>query len=358
MARFTELELTTLVTGMHLIPELGNSIEHIRQDGFPISEQVPLATMDNGLGAWSRALGNGISGFADALERLKPDIVLLSGDRVETTGCCIAATYMGLPIAHIQAGDKSGHVDDLARMAIAKLAHIHLASCEESANRLRQLGEQNFRIYNVGAPQLDNIIGQNYTSKEITIDHQRINLMIPYILLVQHPILVEHGNTRTQIRSTLDACISMKMPIIWIYPNSDLGFQEIVSEIESLQDSKDIMALKNLEREDYLRLLANAAVLVGNSSSGILEAPSFKVPVVNIGNRQRGRQQASNIVNCENNSHEIARAIDHCLNNPEFKEACILASNPYGEGNSGQKICEIIKDIPLDNKLLDKQTTF
>ena len=216
-----------------------------------------------------RKVPSGIGVFTPKIMQLVLVAATVSGDRVETTGCCIAATYMGLPIAHIQAGDKSGHVDDLARMAIAKLAHIHLASCEESANRLRQLGEQNFRIYNVGAPQLDNIIGQNYTSKEITIDHQKINLMIPYILLVQHPILVEHGNTRTQIRSTLDACISMKMPIIWIYPNSDLGFQEIVSEIESLQDSKDITALKNLKREDYLRLLANAAVLVGNSSSGI-----------------------------------------------------------------------------------------
>ena len=192
----------------------------------------PLATMDNGLGAWSRALGNGISGFADALERLKPDIVLLSGDRVETTGCCIAATYMGLPIAHIQAGDKSGHVDDLAGMAIAKLAHIHLASCEESANRLRQLGEQNFRIYNVGAPQLDNIIGQNYTSKEITIDHQKINLMIPYILLVQHPILVEHGNTHTD--KIYPRCLYQHENANNLdIPNSDLGFQEIVSEIES-----------------------------------------------------------------------------------------------------------------------------
>ena len=155
MREFPELEPLTLVTGMHLIEEMGNSIDLIREDGFPISAQVPLAAAGESKGAWASALGQGIAGFADAFDNLKPDIVLLSGDRIETLGCCLAAAYMNIPSAHIQAGDKSGHIDDISRMALAKLSHIHFASCEDSAERVRRLGEQEFRIFTVGAPQLE-----------------------------------------------------------------------------------------------------------------------------------------------------------------------------------------------------------
>jgi len=169
MQGFDDLEILTLVTGMHLVPELGNSIDLIRQDGFDITATVPLHGGDSSSGAWSKALGAGIAGFAEAFESLQPDIILLSGDRIETFGCAIAAAYMGIPLAHIQAGDKSGHIDDSARHAIGKFAHIHLASCEDSVNRLTKMGEQEFRIHNVGAPQLDNIVDANYSDKSLTI---------------------------------------------------------------------------------------------------------------------------------------------------------------------------------------------
>ncbi|MDP6173786.1 MAG: UDP-N-acetylglucosamine 2-epimerase, partial [Rhodospirillales bacterium] len=274
------LELMTLVTGMHLMPELGSSVRLIEEDGFPISTRVPLAPEDDTASAWPKTMGKAMAGFAEAMGELEPDIVLLFGDRAETFMACIAASYMSVPTAHIQAGDKSGHVDDIARMALAKLVNIHFPSCEDSAERLRRLGEQEFRIHNVGAPQLDNIVGTDFSTDAISIDATDHDLSKPYILVVQHSVLVERGEIGAQIQSTIDAVNGVHMPVFWIYPNSDAGFREIIARLEEADSGGRIKFVQNVERNKFLSLLANCAVLVGNSSSGILEAPSFKIPVV------------------------------------------------------------------------------
>ena len=358
MRDFRELELQTMVTGMHLVPELGNSIELIREDGFPISATVPMHGGDASRGAWSMALGKAVAGYAEAYERLQPDIVLLSGDRIETFGCCIAAAYMGIPVAHIQAGDKSGHIDDSARHAIGKFAHIHLASCEDSVNRLRRMGEQEFRIFNVGAPQLDNIVDADYRQKVIEVNGRRLDLGQPYILMVQHSVMAEMAEAGQQVEATLEACAGSGLPVYIIYPNSDVGYKQIISRIADRATSSAFTVLENVEREAYLSLLANCAVLVGNSSSGILEAPSFRVPVVNIGNRQRGRPQAENILNCDYDAGRISDAISTVLGDPTFLQRCASAVNPYGDGRSGRRICETLRDITLDRRLVDKECTY
>ena len=358
MADFPSLECRTLVTGMHLIPELGGSLALIEADGFPVSETVPLAPEDERPGAWARAMGGAMRGFADAIERQTPDIVLLFGDRVETLSMCVTAAYMGVPTAHVQAGDRSGHIDDAARFAIGKLAHIHLASCEDSASRLSRQGEQEFRIFNVGAPQLDDIEGRSFRADSVNLDGVRFDLSHPYILLVQHPVMAEREQSADHMRATLAACLASGLPIVWIYPNADLGYTQITRVIEESRDNRQITTAPNLDRDEFLTLLANAAVLVGNSSSGILEAPSFRIPVINIGNRQRGRPQASNILNCGYDEAEIAATIDRALNDHACRAACAKAVNPYGDGRSGRRICEILESIPLDSALLDKQTTY
>ena len=358
MKNFPNLELKTLVTGMHLIPELGNSIDLIRKDNFPVSYTVEMSAKDTDKSSWATALGSAISGYAKAYKQLQPDIILLSGDRIETFGCCIAAAYMGIPIAHIQAGDKSGHIDDAARHAIGKLAHIHFASCEDSANRLRRMGEQEFRIKNVGAPQLDDIIEGNYKAKNVTINGVTFDLDRSYILLVQHTVLSEINDVSQQITSSLTACQASQLPIYWVYPNSDMGYEKILSVIAEKENSDNITSLTNIERSTYLTLLANCAVLVGNSSSGILEAPSFKVPVVNIGDRQRGRMQANNIINSSYRQEDIITKIEKALNDQEFKSKCANAVNPYGDGKSSERICSILSDISIDKNLLDKQLTY
>ncbi len=357
MQGFDELEILTLVTGMHLVPELGNSIDLIRQDGFDITTTVPLHGGDSSSGAWSKALGAGIAGFAEAFESLKPDIILLSGDRIETFGCAIAAAYMGIPLAHIQAGDKSGHIDDSARHAIGKFAHIHLASCEDSVKRLTKMGEQEFRIYNVGAPQLDNIVDANYSKKSLIIGSQTFDLSEPYILLVQHPVMAELGQAGEQVTMTLEACKKSGMRTFIIYPNSDQGYKKILETIKKARSS-DVIVLSNVERESYLQLLANCSALVGNSSSGILEAPSFRIPVINVGNRQRGRPQADNILNVGYDQEEIAAMISFALNDPDYQRKVFGAVNPYGDGKSSLRICNILSEVKLDQALIDKDCTY
>lgn len=358
MNDFQDLELLTLVTGMHLMAEFGKSVDLIEKDGFPITATVPMNGEGDRCSSWAGALGTAIKDYAECFESLSPDLILLSGDRVETFGCCVAAAYMGIPIAHIQAGDKSGHIDDSARHAIGKFSHVHLASCEDSVQRLIRMGEQVFRIFNVGAPQLDDIVGQSFRMDSIHVDGQCIDLTRPFLLLVQHSVLVERDEAEMQMLSTLRACEESGLPLYWIYPNSDLGYKQIVKIIERGRRSSSMKVLQNIPREQYLALLAHATVLVGNSSSGILEAPSFKIPVVNIGNRQRGRPQASNIVNCGHDTLDIAQSIYHVLHDREFKRACSTAVNPYGDGKSSRRICEILSTLSIDKKLLDKECTY
>ncbi len=353
----TSLELQTLVTGMHLMPELGNTIDLLGKLDVPISITVPMSPEDGPTG-WSRALGKGIAGFADAYKELKPDIVLISGDRVESFGLCVAAAYAGIPVAHIQAGDKSGHIDDTSRMAMAKLAHIHLAPGQDSVQRLIRLGEEEFRIYDVGAPQLDDMVGRNFTAETIDINGATVDLTRPYILLLQHPVMAEREDTKSQIEQTIQGCIDSGLPIIWIFPNSDLGFRDILEVIKRQGRSDQITQAPNVDRDAYLTLLGNATCLVGNSSSGILEAPTLKTPVINVGERQRGRPQATNICNCPHDAMLIKQAIKRSLNDEKFKAICKTAINPFGDGGAGPRIAKILSQVKIDAALLDKKTVY
>ena len=351
------LEVQTLLTGMHLMPELGNSQSMLHRAQIPISATVPL-TPGAGRAGWPVAMGHAISGFAEAYDRLDPDVVLISGDRAETFALAVAAVYMGLPVAHIQAGDKSGHIDDAARMALAKLVHIHLAPGADAVERLRRLGEQEFRIFDTGAPQLDDMVGRSFKQDCITLDGKDFDLTSPYVVLIQHPVMHEHDRIVAQIEATLHACFATGLGIVWIYPNSDFGFRDILAIIERQHSHDRIVAVPNLDREDYLTVLANCACLVGNSSSGLLEAPTFRIPVVNIGNRQRGRPQALNIVNASHDPADIERAIRFVLSDAKFRDACSRAVNPFGDGKSAERIVGVVRDILIDNALLDKQTTY
>lgn len=351
------LEVQTLLTGMHLMPELGNSQSMLHRAQIPISATVPL-TPGAGRAGWPVAMGHAISGFAEAYDALDPDVVLISGDRAETFALAVAAVYMGLPVAHIQAGDKSGHIDDAARMALAKLVHIHLAPGADAVERLRRLGEQGFRIFDTGAPQLDDMVGRSFKQDRITLDGKDFDLTEPYVVLIQHPVMHQHDRIVAQIEATLHACFATGLGIVWIYPNSDFGFRDILAIIERQHSHDRIVAVPNLDREDYLTVLANASCLVGNSSSGLLEAPTFRIPVVNIGNRQRGRPQALNIVNASYEPSDIERAIRFVLSDAKFRDACSRAVNPFGDGKSAERIVGILRDIRIDDALLDKQTTY
>lgn len=357
MLQYDDLEIATLVTGGHLSDDCGNSIELIRDDGFPISGTVKFEASSSLRSSWSAAMGQAIIGYSECLESINPDFLLLFGDRIETLALCIAASYMNVPIAHVQAGDKSGHIDDRARYAIAKFAHLHFASCDDSANRVLNLGEQPFRVFNTGAPQLDDLNKVFPLTSHYELLPSDFIPELPYILLVFHPIMNDVDDLRHQVDAVLESCLNQNKQIIWIYPNNDLGYDQIIDQIHHYSKKPNVFAYKNINRDFYMALMSNAFCLVGNSSSGILEAPSFNTPVINIGTRQRGRLQAVNIINSEPTSSSLARSFDQ-INDESFQYSLRDCQNPYGDGNSSERICNILRDTPIDLELLDKITTY
>ena len=351
---FPNLSFKTLLTGSHLSSKFGRSINEIINDKISIDEKVKFEiTKKSPL--WSYNMGIAISKFSKIIHRIKPDIVLIFGDRIESLSVCISAVYMNFPVAHVQAGDKSGHIDDAARYAIAKLAHIHFASCEDSKKRLENLGEQRFRIFDTGAPQLDNI---NEDSEKYEFKNLSTKKFVSkdFILVIFHPIMTEIDLVGEYMNNILKNCFALDSNVICIFPNTDLGSDKILSVINSYK-LKKLKVFRNIRRELFLNLLKNCTFLIGNSSAGILEAPSFKKPVINVGIRQRGRPQSKNIVNCSYSFNSIRRAIKKVLN-PNFRNICLNVENLYGDGKSGKRICKILEKISLDKKLLDKKTVY
>jgi len=352
------LELQLIVTGMHLLKEHGHSVDEIEKDGHPIAAKVDMMVGGEHPAAWAKSIGVEIQSLAQVFRMLDPDLVLVSGDRAEMLGAAVTAVYMNKAVAHIQAGDLSGHIDGAARHAITKLSHIHFPSCEDSALRLERMGEEPWRIFNVGAPQLDDIVHGERLSKEELKSCFGLDFEEEVVLVIQHPVLVENTRARQQMAETLEAVRALGLPAMVIYPNVDAGKEGIIEMIKSYTKTGSIRAFKNLDREVFLSVLSAVSVLVGNSSCGILEAPTLKLPVVNIGSRQRDRMQANNVINVGYDRVEILRAMKKALYDADFKEALNSCVNPYGDGNSSAKIVKILENIEVNSRLLDKRMTY
>jgi UDP-N-acetylglucosamine 2-epimerase (non-hydrolysing)/GDP/UDP-N,N'-diacetylbacillosamine 2-epimerase (hydrolysing) len=356
--RSDRLELHLIVTGMHLLKEYGHSVDEMIRDGFTPAARVDMYVGGDSPTAWSKSLGVEIQGLAQVFDMLKPDLMLVAGDRAEILAATVTAAYMNIPVAHIQSGDLSGHIDGSARHAITKLAHIHLPSCEDSAARVRKLGEEPWRIFNVGAPQLDDVIQGKKLSRDELARMFTVDFGKPVLLVIQHPVLAEVHLARQQMEETMAAVRDSGHQALVIYPNVDAAGREIISVIEHYRDSSTIRAFRNLDREVFLSLLGAVSVLVGNSSVGILEAPSFKLPALDIGSRQTGRMRACNVITVpEFDRTIIRREIDRALHDPVYRSALETCVNPYGDGNSSERICRILEEIDL-SRLLNKHMTY
>ncbi len=352
------LELQLIVTGSHLMEKYGNSVKDIEADGYPINTRLAMTIEGDTPSDWVRALGQEMSNLPYVFEKNKPDIVLVTGDRAEMFVAATVAAYMNIPVAHIQAGDVSGHIDGSVRHAITKLVHIHFPACEDSANRVRKLGEEDWRIFTVGAPQLDDIVqGEKISKKELQKSFG-CDFNKPVILVIFHPVLIEHKESARQMKNVMEAVKEMGEQTMIIFPNMDAGNYKIIKTVEQYAKFPFIKIFRNLERATFISLLANSSVLVGNSSTGILEAPSFKLPVVNIGNRQRGRMQAINVINVSYAKDQIVEGIKVAMDDKEFKNKLVKCVNPYGDGYSSERIVDILKNIKIDKKLLDKKITY
>lgn len=350
-----DLEYEILATNMHLLAEFGDSHSNFSTDGFKVKYK-PLMTL-SGYTPASMVKSLSVLGMslADIFELAKPDFILLAGDRGEQLIAAIAGAHMNMPVAHIQAGELSGNIDGLSRHAIARFTHIHFASNEDAAARLIRSGEQSFRVFNVGAPQLDEFRSGLITSREEMIKKYPVTSR-GYILLVQHSVTEQYAEAYSQITATMTAVKSLGIDAVVIAPNSDAGAALVNDAIEA-NISSLFHIYRNVPREDYAAFMSSAKCIVGNSSSGLLEAPSFELPAVNIGRRQDGRVKGMNVINCSHNVNDIQAAITKALD-AGFRASLLGMRNPYGDGKSSERIISILKNIEIDEKLLLKAMTF
>ena len=345
-----------LVTNMHLLPEFGYSRGEFDRDGFSVATELYMA-LDGSTGtSMTKSLAVGLMGIADVLHNKQPDIVLLAGDRGEQLMAAVAAAHVNIPVAHIQAGEVSGNIDGLTRHAIARYTHIHLAANRDAADRLVRSGEEPFRVHEVGAPQLDEFLSGHFAQRAELEAHLKLSVDRPYILLVQHPVTEQAGQATEQMEMTLRAITDLALPTVMVYPNNDAG-SALTRETIARMRLPWLHIERNVSREIYGGLMRTAAVIVGNSSSALLEAPSFELPAVNIGRRQEGRVRAANVLDVPHDEIAIGAAVRHALM-PEFRASLRGMVNPYGDGHASQRIVSVLADTVVDEALLFKRLTY
>jgi UDP-N-acetylglucosamine 2-epimerase (non-hydrolysing)/GDP/UDP-N,N'-diacetylbacillosamine 2-epimerase (hydrolysing) len=355
-----KLELSIIATGMHLSIEHGYTINEIKKDGFKIDTTVDMLLSNDTGASMAKSLGIGIIGITQALEQIKPDIILILGDRGEPFAGAVAASHMNIPIAHIHGGDSTtgGCIDESIRHSITKFANIHFPATEESAQRIKKLGEESWRIHMVGAPGLDTILNMKLIPRAQLIKRFSLDDHEPLILAIQHPVTIQHENAPKEMRITLEALAELNIQTVLIYPNADAGGRSMMEVIKEYEHLAFLHTFKSLSHIEYLSLMKISSALVGNSSSGIIEASSFHLPVINIGIRQEGRQHANNVINVVNDKIKIIEAINTALYDEGFKKKARECVNPYGDGKAGVRIAEVLAEIEINDALLQKRITY
>ncbi|EWY42512.1 UDP-N-acetylglucosamine 2-epimerase [Skermanella stibiiresistens SB22] len=351
-----DLDLRLMVCGMHLSATFGDTVERIHADGFPITERVETLLASDTPEAIAKSISLGVAGFSQCFGRERPDILLLLGDRYEMFSAAIAALPFALPIAHIHGGELTeGLIDDPIRHSLTKLSHLHLVSTRTYRNRVVQMGERPDRVFVTGAPGLDTIRGHQPTNAIELAARLGIALQPRPLLVTFHPVTLEYGDTARQIGELLTALDRLRHPTLFTFPNADTSGRTVMGAIERyVAEHPEAMAVRDLGSQDYFSMMTHAAAMVGNSSSGIIEAPSFGLPVVNIGTRQRGRVRARNVIDVAVTSGEIAAGIAQALE-PGFRTSLAGLENPYGDGHAAGRIVRVLRDAPLGRGLIEKR---
>lgn len=351
-----DLKLSLLVTGMHLAPEFGLTVRVIEADGFEISERIDMRLSSDTPEAIATSMGLGTSGFARAYARLRPDILVVFGDRFEMLSAALAALPFKIPVAHIHGGELTqGAIDDALRHAITKLSHLHFVAMDEAARRVMQMGEEPWRVVVSGAPGLDALcavtpLGPEELSAQYGLPPQEAPLLVTY-----HPVTLEYEQTEWHVRELLGALQACGVPVVFTAPNADTGGRIIMRLMqEFVEHHPAAWFVANLGTAGYAALMQRSAAMVGNSSSGIIEAPSFKLPVVNIGTRQQGRIRAENVIDVGYRREDILDGIQRAVA-PAFRARLRGLSNPYGNGHAADVIVQRLREVSLDHGLLAKQ---
>lgn len=352
----SELALYLIVSGMHLSPEFGMTVRAIEADGFAIGDQFEMLLSSDSPEGVAKSVGLGVLGFAQSYARSQPDILLVLGDRFEMLSAVIASLPFKIPVAHLHGGESTeGLIDEPIRHSITKMSHLHFVSTEVYGQRVIQMGEEPWRVHVSGAPSLDNLNEMDLLDLSALRNQTGLDLREQTLLVTYHPVTLEYENTEVQMTALLAALEDVGLPVVFTYPNADTQGRLIIDMIQqfSKRYSKAQIAT-NLGTQAYFSLMNCASAMVGNSSSGIIEAASFSLPVVNIGNRQRGRVHGRNVLDVGYTYSEILAGIQKATSS-EFHHSLEGLTNPYGSGNAAGLIVDRLKAITLNETLLMKR---
>lgn len=344
------LRLHLYVTGMHLAPAFGETVREIEAEGFPVGERIPMLGAGDEAEDIAQSLGRGTLGFAQAFGRFLPEVLVLLGDRFEMLAAAGAALPFNLPLAHIHGGELTeGAMDECIRHALTKLSHLHFASTEAHARRLRQLGEAPARIHISGALSLDNLADLPRLDRATLESRFGLDLAEPPLLVTFHPVTREIAQMEAQVEELLAALEASALPLVFTLPNADTHGLALAGRLRAFCEGRlRTWRVDNLGTQGYFSLMGEAAAMVGNSSSGLLEAPSFGLPVVNVGSRQKGRTRGANVIDVAPEREAILAGIRRAVS-PAFRAGLVGTSNPYqGAGRASDRIVRILRDTPLD----------
>lgn len=350
-----KLDLYLIVTGMHLSKKFGYTINEIKKDGFRICATPDILPKEDSMYAMAKTLGEGVIQFSKIFKKIKPDINLVLGDRDEMLASALAASHMNIINAHIHGGEKSGGIDEYNRHAITKLSNIHFAVTEKSKERIIKMGENPKYVIFTGSPSIDEVVNKKITKKDALEKKYNLKFTGNEIILLQHPVTTESERSENQILNTLKAIAKMQKPTIAIAPNSDAGNKSIFKHLIIFSKKFGFIKLyPTLPRDDFLGMLHHGGVLVGNSSSGLIEASYFNIPVVNIGIRQKNREKSKNVIDVDgSDSNTIYNAIMTALKNK--KEKKFKSEKIYGDGTASKKIVKYLEKISSNSDLVQKQ---
>lgn len=355
--RIEELDIRIAVTGMHLCAEYGFTYQEIEQDGFAIDKKIEILSDMGSAAAVSKAMGCAMIGFGEYFEELKPDLLIVLGDRYETLAVCCAAINANIPIAHLYGGETTeGAIDDSIRHAITKMSYLHFASTAEYRKRVIQLGEDPMRVHTVGALGIENIKNTKLLSKEELKQSTGIDTDKPYAVVTFHPVTLEKNSAEIQFANLLKA-IDRHKDYQYVFTKANADTEGVIINRmidEYVTEHDNAIGFSSLGMLRYLSALSYTSMVIGNSSSGLLEAPSYGVPTINIGDRQKGRMQSTSVINCVPEVNAISGAIAFA-GSKEFIEKANTTVNLYGDGNSSEKIKDVITAYLLDNRIALKK---
>lgn len=355
-----KLDLNLVVTGAHLSPLHGYTVREIEADCFPISAKIESLLYSDHDAARLKGAATQLQVLAHVVDECRPDWLLVPADREESLTLSLCGAYMGIPTAHYGAGDRVvGNADDMIRHAVSRLAHLLLTTHEDARQRLIKAGEQDWRVHNVGHAGLDRIrtapeLLPMELAKALGVD----TVKQPYAVVVQHPLSSERAAAGKQMRETMAAVLGLGLQTFVSYPNSDPGSQQIIDVIEEHRSDPRVHIFRNIPDTEFVGLLRRAAILLGNSSLGLLEAPFLHLPVINVGRRQTGRHHSTNVFFVSDDRDAIAGQLRAILEDNETKASIDNCENPFGDGHAGERVAELLATVPINSRLLNKDLTY